>query len=86
LTSFVLFEFFCGNFSICPPLRLWALSPGLDVCTLANAQEGKRLLSVYPQDLPGLDRLLTSKLRLFGFHPALPREAKSAGHRFAVLP
>jgi hypothetical protein len=29
-------------------------------------QEGKRLISVYPKDLPVLDRLLTSKLRLFG--------------------
>ena len=29
-------------------------------------QEGKRLVSVHPQDLPALDRLLTSKLRLFG--------------------
>jgi len=29
-------------------------------------QEGKRLVSVYPKDLPMLDRLLTSKLRLFG--------------------
>jgi len=30
-------------------------------------QEGKRLISVYPQDLPGLDRLLMAKLRLYGF-------------------
>lgn len=30
-------------------------------------QEGKRLISVYPQDLPGLDRLLAAKLRLYGF-------------------
>lgn len=30
-------------------------------------QEGKRLISVYPKDLPALDHLLTSKLRLFGF-------------------
>jgi hypothetical protein len=37
---------------------------------LLYQQEGKRLLSVYPQDLPGLDGLLTAKLRLFGFHPA----------------
>lgn len=29
-------------------------------------QEGKRLISVYPTDLPELNRLLTSKLRLFG--------------------
>jgi hypothetical protein len=31
-------------------------------------QEGKRLISVYPQDLPGLDGLLRAKLRLFGFN------------------
>jgi hypothetical protein len=30
-------------------------------------QEGKRLISVYPQDLPGLDHLLAAKLRLYGF-------------------
>jgi hypothetical protein len=29
-------------------------------------QEGKRLVSVYPKDLPELNRLLISKLRLFG--------------------
>jgi hypothetical protein len=32
-------------------------------------QEGKRLISVYPQDLPQLDSLLAAKLRLFGFCP-----------------
>lgn len=30
-------------------------------------QEGKRLISVYPQDLPGLDGLLTAKLRHYGY-------------------
>ena len=30
-------------------------------------QEGKRLISVYPKDLPRLDGLLAAKLRLFGF-------------------
>ncbi len=29
--------------------------------------EDKRLISVYPKDLPSLDSLLTTKLRLFGF-------------------
>ncbi|MFZ2657023.1 MAG: hypothetical protein WAX69_18970 [Victivallales bacterium] len=29
-------------------------------------QEGKRIISVYPKDLPTLDILLTSKLRFFG--------------------
>ncbi len=32
-------------------------------------QEGKRLISVYPTDLPHLDAHLTAKLRLFGFIP-----------------
>ena len=32
-------------------------------------QEGKRLLSVYPRDLPRLDELLSAKLRLHGFAP-----------------
>ncbi|MCX7003269.1 MAG: hypothetical protein NTV22_08355 [bacterium] len=30
-------------------------------------QEGKRLVSVYPADLPRLNALLTAKLRLFGY-------------------
>ena len=32
-------------------------------------QEGKRLISIYPKDLPALDSLLRSKLILFGFNP-----------------
>lgn len=32
-------------------------------------QEGKRLISVYPQDLPALDRLLAAKLSHYGFVP-----------------
>ena len=32
-------------------------------------QEGKRLISVYPRDLPRLDELLSAKLRLQGFAP-----------------
>lgn len=32
-------------------------------------QEGKRLISVYPKDLSTLDRLLQTKLGLFGYHP-----------------
>ena len=31
-------------------------------------QEGKRLVSIYPADLPVLDQLLMSKLSLYGFH------------------
>ena len=34
-------------------------------------QEGKRLISVYPPDLPLLGALLASKLRLFGFQPGI---------------
>jgi len=30
-------------------------------------QEGKRLISIYPKDLPSLDRLLAAKLRIHGF-------------------
>ncbi len=29
-------------------------------------QQGKRLVSVYPRDLAGLDRLLMAKLRIYG--------------------
>lgn len=32
-------------------------------------QEGKRLISVYPQDLPNLDGLMNAKLRHYGFVP-----------------
>jgi hypothetical protein len=30
-------------------------------------QEGKRLISLYPVDLPRIGKLLATKLRLFGF-------------------
>jgi hypothetical protein len=43
-------------------------------------QEGKRLISVYPRDLPSLDSLLSSKLRLFGFQvPTSASGANSVG-------
>lgn len=42
-------------------------------------QEGKRLISVYPKDLPVLDSLLTSKLNLFGFHPCPDARSKVSG-------
>ncbi len=31
-------------------------------------QQGKRLISVYPPDLPNLDNLLRNKLKIFGYH------------------
>ena len=34
---------------------------------LLYQQEGKRLVSVFPHDLPSLDTLLSAKLRLFGY-------------------
>lgn len=33
----------------------------------SSEEEGKRLISVYPRDLPQLDDWLSAKLRLFGF-------------------
>lgn len=39
-------------------------------------QEGKRLISVYPQDLPRLDGLLSAKLCLFDFQPGLDARSK----------
>jgi hypothetical protein len=39
-------------------------------------QEGKRLISVYPKDLPVLDGLLLAKLRLFGFECEEPTERR----------
>jgi hypothetical protein len=45
-------------------------------------QAGKRLISVHPQDLPGLDGLLTAKLRHFGYnHDAGARCKVSQGER-----
>jgi len=45
-------------------------------------QEGKRLISMYPKDLPVLDRLLATKLRLFGFTLDTPAsEAKPDASR-----
>lgn len=38
-------------------------------------QEGKRLASVYPKDLPSLDGLLLTKLALFGYHPQMKGNA-----------
>jgi len=39
-------------------------------------QEGKRLVSVYPKDLPHLDRLLRSKLALFGYHLSIDERSE----------
>jgi len=40
-------------------------------------QEGKRLISVYPKDLPALDQLLSAKPRFFGYSlESSAREAK----------
>lgn len=40
-------------------------------------QEGKRLLSIYPKDLPALDSLLTTKLRLFGYNVSIDARKQS---------
>jgi hypothetical protein len=42
-------------------------------------QEGKRLVSVYPRDLPGLDSLLAAKLSLLGFHPRADARSEVSG-------
>ncbi len=39
-------------------------------------QEGKRLVSVHPQDLPQLGSLLVAKLRLFGYDVGLDERSK----------
>jgi hypothetical protein len=39
-------------------------------------QEGKRVISVYPKDLPVLDSLLASKLRFFGFNVGVGARSK----------
>jgi hypothetical protein len=42
-------------------------------------QEGKRLISVYPKDLPALDGLLLTKLSLLGYHPRIDARSKVSG-------
>ena len=42
-------------------------------------QEGKRLVSVYPQDLPRLDSLLAAKLRLFGYMVSVDERSAVSG-------
>ncbi len=39
-------------------------------------QEGKRVISVYPKDLPALANLLVSKLRIFGFDVGVDAHSK----------
>jgi hypothetical protein len=39
-------------------------------------QEGKRVISIYPKDLPSLDALLLSKLRFFGFNVGVDARSK----------
>ncbi|MBN1268693.1 MAG: HEAT repeat domain-containing protein [Kiritimatiellae bacterium] len=39
-------------------------------------QEGKRLISVHPKDLPGLDSLLSAKLQLFGYAIGIDARSK----------
>ena len=53
--------------------RPWRAAIRMSMCKKQTLyqQEGKRLISVYPQDLPRLDSLLAAKLRLFGFHPGV---------------
>ncbi len=43
-------------------------------------QEGKRVISVYPKDLPALDVLLVSKLRFFGFNVGIDARSKVSGN------
>ena len=42
-------------------------------------QEGKRLISVYPADLPRLDALLAAKLRLFGYSVGMNERSEVSG-------
>ncbi len=46
-------------------------------------QEGKRLISVYPTDLPRLAALLTAKLKVFGYAVSIDERSeisRTAGH------
>jgi hypothetical protein len=82
---------FIGEFQIRPDFYLSELDVYIEYWGLDTAQykmgmykkqilypqQGKRLISVYPKDLPTLDRLLESKLRLFGYSlESSAREAK----------
>ena len=42
-------------------------------------QEGKRLISVYPADLPRLGLLLVSNLRLFGYAVGVDERSEVSG-------
>ena len=42
-------------------------------------QEGKRLISVYPADLPRLSALLTAKPRLFGYSVSVDERSEVSG-------
>jgi molybdopterin converting factor subunit 1 len=47
-------------------------------------QEGKRLISVYPKDLPRLDALLSAKLRLFGHAVGADERSEVSSFRLLV--
>ena len=44
-------------------------------------QQGKRLISVYPDNLPSLDRYLMQKLAAYGCHPKPRRDERSESSR-----
>ncbi len=48
---------------------------------LLYQQEGKRLISIYPRDLPSLDRLLAAKLAFFGYRVPTPGSASEASRK-----
>ena len=48
-------------------------------------QEGKRLISVYPADLPRLGALLAAKLHLFGYSVGTGERSEVSEHQEATL-
>ena len=52
-------------------------------CQRCHQQEGKRLVSVYPADLPHLRTLLTTKLRLFGYTIGIDERSEATLHAAA---
>ena len=71
-----------GEFQICPDFYLPELDVYIEYWRLDTPQykmsmykkqmlyqqAGKRLISIYPPDLPRLDALLHTKLQIFGYH------------------
>ena len=65
-------DFYLPQFDVY--LEYWGLNTtdyiiGMNIKKKLYQQEGKKLISIYPADLPHLDEKLTQSLRKLGYHP-----------------